>query len=187
MRTPARQDGRPRALTMLAAGAAIPTIYAATTRGLLRRTATRLMDGDVGALLRFYSENAELAFPGDSSWGRVYRGRSEIEGFLRRFLAAGLRGETHDVLVNGPPWDTRIAIRFTDHARSDDGNLVYANRAIIFMRARWFRIVSEEVYEDTQKVAEFDAYLSSRDRGGGAAAPARSSHDGPAVKQLSAE
>jgi hypothetical protein len=38
---------------------------------------------------------------------------------------------------------------------------VYANRGLIYVQAIWGRIVFEEVYEDTQKVAEFDEYLAT--------------------------
>ena len=37
---------------------------------------------------------------------------------------------------------------------------MYENRALIVLRTRWGRVVAEEVYEDTQKVAAFDAHLA---------------------------
>jgi len=79
------------------------------------------MAGDVDAYLRFYADDAELLFPGGSSWGRVYRGKAEIRGFLERFLRAGLSGELHEILVSGPPWDTTVCVLFTDRASDADG------------------------------------------------------------------
>lgn len=151
-------------LAMLAGAAGATTAHAAYTgavRALLRRNVAALMDGDPTPLLRLYAPHPELHFPGDHSWGPVYRGPQEIEGFLRRFLAAGLRGEVSDIYVAGPPWATRIALRFDDHAHDADGARVYANHAVIVLRTRWGRVVHEEVFEDTQKVAALDAHLEA--------------------------
>jgi ketosteroid isomerase-like protein len=135
--------------------------YPAAVRALLRRNVAALMAGDPAPLVAMYAPGATLVFPGEHSWGPVYRGRDEIEGFLRRFLAAGLRGELGAIFVDGPPWATRIAIEFTDHAHDADGTRVYENRAVIVLRTRWGRVVAEEVYEDTQKVAAFDEHLAA--------------------------
>ena len=110
-----------------------------------------------------YAPDAEMTFPGVHSWGRTYRGRDEMKNaFLRRFLAAGLRGEVGHVYVDGPPWATRIALQFDDWA--DDprtGARVYENRAVIVLETRWGRVVRERLYEDTQKVAAFDEVLEA--------------------------
>jgi uncharacterized protein (TIGR02246 family) len=143
------------ALALPAAQAA----YAAAYRQLLRRTVSRLMAGDVDAFLRFYADDATLTFPGDNSWGPVYRGRDEIRAFLERFLRVGLRGELLDIAVIGPPWDTTVFVRFDDRATAPDGTVVYENRATILLKGRWGKIVSEEVFEDTERVAEFDRWL----------------------------
>jgi ketosteroid isomerase-like protein len=56
--------------------------YEALYRAVLRRTVPRLMAGDVDAFVRFYADDATIAFPGDNSWGPVYRGKDEIRAFL---------------------------------------------------------------------------------------------------------
>ena len=151
------------ALGAAGAAAAAQAAYTGGTRALLRHNVARLMDGDPAPLLRMYAPDATLTFPGEHSWGPVYRGRAEIEGFLRRFLATGLRGELGAILVAGPPWATTIAVEFADHARDPQtGAPLYENRAVIVLRTRRGRIVREELYEDTQKVAAFDALLERR-------------------------
>jgi uncharacterized protein (TIGR02246 family) len=135
--------------------------YTGATRALLRRNVKALMAGDPAPLLALYHPDAVLTFPGEHSWGRTYRGRDEIAAFLRRFLDAGLRGELGTILVDGPPWATRIAVEFDDHAHDPrTGERIYENRAVLVLRTRWGRVVAEEVYEDTQKVAAFDARLT---------------------------
>jgi ketosteroid isomerase-like protein len=148
------------ALTGAAAAATARAAYTGAVRAILRRNVAALMAGDPAPLLRMYAPDATMVFPGVHSWGRTYRGRDEIDAFLRRFHAAGLRGELGAIFVEGPPWATRIAIEFDDHARDAAGTKVYENRALIVLRTRWGRVVEEELFEDTQKVAAFDDYLA---------------------------
>jgi ketosteroid isomerase-like protein len=149
---------------LLGAGvsAGLPALQRRAVRALLERNVAALRRGDLGPLLSSYAPDARMVFPGKHSWGREYRGREEIESFLRRFVAARLEGEIADVVVQGPPWRTTLAAQFNDRARDPDGAIVYTNRALIFARIRWGRIVDEEVYEDTQKVADFDDHLAAR-------------------------
>ena len=149
---------------LLGAGAAtaLGALQRRAVRALLARNVAALRAGEIGPLLSSYAPDARMVFPGRHSWGGEYRGRAEIEGFLRRFVAAGLQGDVSDVLVQGPPWNGRLAVQFNDEARDAEGTVVYTNRALIFARLRWGRIVDEEVYEDTQKVAEFDEHLAAR-------------------------
>lgn len=137
-------------------------MYKWVIRRMIRANVRKLAAGDPGPLLSGYAANATLVFPGSSSWGGEHRGRAAIEAFLHRFLDAGLVGRTHEILVNGPPWRTLVCVRFTDEAHDADGTLVYSNRAVLFARIVWGRIVYQEDYEDTEKVAEFDRYLAGR-------------------------
>ena len=138
-------------------------MYKWAVRRQIRRNIEALNRGDPAPLLQGYGEDAVLLFPGASSWGGEHRGKLAIERFLRRFVAAGLSGQAEDILVNGPPWRTRIAVVFTDRASDADGNEVYANRAVLYAVARWGRITRQEDFEDTQKVATFDAWLTEHD------------------------
>jgi ketosteroid isomerase-like protein len=131
---------------------------------MIRRNIAALGRGDIEPLLAGYHDDAVLVFPGTSSWGGEHRGKAAIEAFLRRFLAAGLRGEAQDIVVNGPPWRTTVCILFTDEARGDDGEVVYENRAVLFGRVVWGKIVYQEDFEDTHKVEAFDDHLSQAGR-----------------------
>jgi ketosteroid isomerase-like protein len=137
-------------------------MYKWAVRQQVRRNIGALGRGDLAPLLRGYSDDAVLIFPGESSWSGEHRGRGAIEQFLRRFIAAGLTGAAEDILVNGPPWRTRIAVVFTDRAVDGGGNEVYENRAVLYAVARWGRITRQEDFEDTQKVDAFDRWLDER-------------------------
>ena len=98
-------------------------------------------------------------FPGTSSWAGEYRGRSAIGSFLVRFIDAGLAGDVLEILVNGPPWRTTVAVLFEDGANNAEGDQVYANRVMLFCRVVWGKVVYQEDFLDTQRVVAFDDYL----------------------------
>lgn len=134
-------------------------MYKTTIRWMIRRNVAALRAGNPGPLLAGYADDAVLVFPGPSSWGGEYRGKEAIAAFLRRFLDDGIVGEAHDILVNGPPWRTTIAILFTAAACDDHGVVVYDNRAVLFVRARWGKIFYQEDFEDTHKSEAFEQYV----------------------------
>ena len=61
-----------------------------------------------------------------------------------------------------PRGGRRCACCSLDHALDDSGNVVYENRAVIFGRVVWGKIVYHEDFEDTQKAEAFDRYLAQR-------------------------
>ena len=137
-------------------------MYKATVRRMIRRNAGKLAAGDWRPLLAGYADDAVLVFPGTSTWAGRYQGKPVIEEFLRRFVDAGLTGEVQEILVNGPPWRTAVCVLFTDRAVDHVGDVVYENRAVLFARIVWGKIVYQEDFEDTQRAEEFDRYLESR-------------------------
>ena len=145
-------------------------MYKAAVRALLRHSVKKLNAGDPSLLLKIASPDMQLAFPGDNSWARMYRpvvkgrernvthrGVDECLAFAQRFVDRGIQFVIEDTLVNGPPWNTRIAIRVHVFIPAGDGNDVYNNRAVAFLEARWGRLVRWEDYEDTERVAALDA------------------------------
>ncbi len=157
-------------------------MYKATARWLLRRTQRRLNQGDYQPALVMYAPDATLAFPGDNSWARMFRplepgrtpfathrGRDEIEAFLARYVSEGLQMQVEDILVNGPPWNARVAVVAHDWAPGrpghpgldgQPGHERYNNRAVLYLRTRWGRIVAHEDFEDTERSAAYDRLLA---------------------------
>ena len=146
-------------------------MYKASVRALMRYSINKLNKGDYTLMLKMASPDFELAFPGENSWSTMFRpqmlgrqryvthrGIDEATTFADRFVAEGIQFRVEDILVNGPPWNTRIAVR--THAfipRPDGGADDYANRAVLFLEIRWGRLVRWEDYEDTQRIAAWDA------------------------------
>jgi ketosteroid isomerase-like protein len=149
-------------------------MYKAVVRGMIRRNIASLNAGDYCPALAMFSDDLEFSFPGENSWadefrlpqrGRqvhvTHRGKAEMERFLQRYVAAGLQMEIEDILVNGPPWNLRAAVRVHDWSPGDVGDR-YNNRAVLFVTSRWGKLRTQEDYEDTQRAAAFDALLSAR-------------------------
>jgi ketosteroid isomerase-like protein len=143
-------------------------MYKATVRRLIRRSILLLNEGHYEASLAVFASDATLSFPGDNSWsnefrsprlGRepfaTHRGKEEIATFLRRYVGTGMQMSVEDILVNGPPWNTRVAVR-VNHGIVVDGVAIYTNRAVLMARIVWAKIRAQEDYEDTERVAAFD-------------------------------
>jgi ketosteroid isomerase-like protein len=137
--------------------------YAAAVRVLLRRAVRRLREGDVDSLLSLYADDVRFVFPGRNSWAADFRGKADLEPWFRRFVRVGLQLEAHEIFVKGPPWDTSICVRFTDQATAPDGRIVYQNRGTIYGKAAWGKLVFEEAFEDTERIAEFDRWLDEHE------------------------
>jgi hypothetical protein len=149
-------------------------VYKATIRWMVRRNIRQLNAGNYRPVLAMFADDGVLAFPGDNSWanqfrpterGRrqfaTHRGRAEVEAFLQRYTDAGIQMVVEDVVVNGGPWRTRMAIRVHDWVAGPDGSDVYNNRAVLFAEAVWGKIRVQEDYEDTERAKAFDAVLAA--------------------------
>jgi ketosteroid isomerase-like protein len=130
---------------------------------MIRRTAAKARAGDMGPTLAMWAEDAHFVFPGRSSWAADFRSHEELARWYERFVRVGLQLEPEEILVKGWPWKTTVAIHFTDHAKGPDGDVVYSNRGVLFGKVVWGKIRSGTVYEDTQKVADFDDYLAEHE------------------------
>ena len=146
-------------------------MYKATVRALMRRSINQLNSGDYSMMLKMASPDFALAFPGDNSWSTMFRparpgrdqhvthqGIDEATAFAERFVNAGIQFEIEDILVNGGPWNTRIALRVHDFvAAADASQDSYNNRAVLFLEVRWGRLIRWEDYEDTERIAAWDS------------------------------
>lgn len=155
-------------------------MFKAAVRWMIRRNILKINAGNYGPALAMYADNLEFAFPGRSSWadefrpverGRqmhvTHRGKREMERFLERFVAAGIQMDVEDILVNGPPWNLRVAVRahVWSPGAADDR---YSNRAVMCFTSSWGKLRTHEDYEDTERSAAFDALLNDA---GSAAVP----------------
>ncbi len=150
-------------------------MYKPAVRWMIRRNIAKLNAGDAAPALAMFATDARLCFPGCNSFASqfrpvrkdrrafvTHRGRDEIAAFLARYVERGIQMCVEDILVNGPPWNTRVAIRAHVWVPGPDGADVYNNRAVLMVHTRWGRISQQEDYEDTERAAAFDAVPTLR-------------------------
>ena len=143
-------------------------VYKALVRALIRRSIAAANEGRVEPTLAAFASDATLSFPGVNSWSSqfrvprlsreafaTHRGKDEIAAFVGRYVATGMQMTVEDILVNGPPWNTRVAVR-VNHGIVRDGVSLYTNRAVLMARVVWGKIRAQEDYEDTERVSTFD-------------------------------
>jgi ketosteroid isomerase-like protein len=139
-------------------------MYSWVVGRVIRRLFAQLSAGDAGPVLRAFTPDARFVFPGNSSFAADTRDRGEIEAWFRRFVALGPTFEIHDVLVSGPPWNMRAAVRFTDRFPLPDGS-EYENHGMQYLRLSWGRVTEDRLHVDTARVAELDALLAAHEAG----------------------
>jgi ketosteroid isomerase-like protein len=138
-------------------------VFSWLAKAILKRNMARLREGDYRPLLRLDARDIRFRFPGDSSWAADIDNRADLERWLARFVQTGLQIFPDEVLAQGPPWNTTLCVRGTDHLDTEDGR-VYENRYVIWGRMAWGLLREYEVYEDTQASRALDEYLSTRAR-----------------------
>jgi ketosteroid isomerase-like protein len=90
----------------------------------------------------------------------THQGIDECRAFADRFAANGIQFVLEDILVNGGPWNTRVAMRLHSFLPSAEGDQ-YNNRAVAILELRWGKLVVWEDYEDTERVAAWDEAKST--------------------------
>jgi ketosteroid isomerase-like protein len=147
-------------------------MYHAVVRRLVRWLYRQVSERRYMALVRLCAPDVVQVVPGDSALGGTRRTREAYRSWFQRLfrLFASLQLEPHEVIVEGWPWSTRVAVQWTDRISSRDGR-TFHNRGAHFIRLRWGRLARIEYYWDTQLVAEACAHLVSRGLDEGAAPP----------------
>jgi ketosteroid isomerase-like protein len=129
-------------------------MYRFIVKQLLRRSYQHLSEGNYEAVLKRFGPSSVFLFAGSHELGGERRGVDAVRALFERMfeLFPGLRLEPQAVIVGGPPWNTRVAVRFDVSATLTDGER-YRNEGMQFLRLRWGRVVEDRLYEDTQKLA----------------------------------
>jgi ketosteroid isomerase-like protein len=136
-------------------------VYSWIVGRLVRFLMGRMNAGDLATLMRAVGDDVHFVFPGESSFAGDYRGKEAVRRWGERFIALRPQFEIHDVTAAGPPWNLRVAFRFSDRIGDH-----YANEGMEYMRIKWGRLREQRVYLDTEKVAALDARLAAAQRAG---------------------
>lgn len=118
---------------------------------LVRLLVRRMLRGDVDALLLFFADDAELTFPGRSSFGGTFRGKAAVRAWLQRFVSMKPVYIVREVTVSGPLWAMRVNYHVSDRIGEH-----YANEAIVQLHFRWLKARRMRVYLDTEAVSAWE-------------------------------
>jgi len=90
-------------------------------------------------------------FAGEHALGGTRRSREAFQAWLERLyrLFPKLEFTVRDTVVSGPPWNTRLALSWTDRGRAADGE-PYENEGVHHLRLKWGRLVELNAHLDTQ-------------------------------------
>jgi ketosteroid isomerase-like protein len=132
-------------------------MYKMIVRARLRSLFRRASMGDWQPIVDELADTFRYQFVGDSPLGGVRTKHSSMEAWFRRLMVLfpGARFDLRDVMVAGPPWNTRVMTYFKFRATvpgdSDGGQVPYENEVMQAMTLRWGRITEVLTLEDTQR------------------------------------
>jgi len=126
-------------------------VYTWIVGARVRATFDRINDGDYRTMVDGLAPSFRYRFHGDHALGGVRTTRESMLRWWERVvrLLPGARFDVQDVLVNGGPWNTRIAVRSVVSGDLPDGSR-YENTVFQFMTLVWGRVSSVETVEDLQ-------------------------------------
>jgi ketosteroid isomerase-like protein len=129
--------------------------YHAVVRGILRKSFANISSGRGASVAAQFAPDATLQFYGDHALGGERRGRAAIAGWFERLheLFPVLHVTPLAAVVNGTPWNTTVATRFSVTA-SLPGGEPYRNEGMQYLRIAWARIVEDRIYEDTDRLKD---------------------------------
>jgi ketosteroid isomerase-like protein len=134
-------------------------MYAWIVARKVRDGFARMGEGDPEPVLKMFRDGSHFVFPGDHSWALDTTDREKIAAWFHRFTSLHPQFIIHDVVVKGPPWNTRVCTRGEDRIQLETGAL-YTNQWSQFARLSWGRIQEDLIYIDTQRLAAVDKVLA---------------------------
>jgi ketosteroid isomerase-like protein len=128
-------------------------MYVAIVRRIVRNGFRALSMGNYEQVLQQFHPQVVLSFAGSSPIGGEHHGIDAARAWFAQLfsLFPGVQFTVHDVIVQGWPWNTYVATRFSLTAPHSDGS-PYENEGMQFLRLRWGKVMEDRLYEDTQKL-----------------------------------
>ncbi|HET9199339.1 MAG TPA: nuclear transport factor 2 family protein [Solirubrobacterales bacterium] len=128
-------------------------IYRAIVKRKARGIFESLSRGDWPAATADMADDVHHVFAGDNALGGERHSREAFERWFQRLyrLIPEIEFEVHDVAVRGWPWDTAVAVEWTDRGKGADGT-PYVNHGSHWIKLRWGKGVEVHGYLDTERV-----------------------------------
>lgn len=147
-------------------------MYKRIVRGKVRAVFERINAGDYMTMVDGLAPSFEYRFHGEHALGGRRTTRESMIRWWQRVLdlLPGARFDIQDVLVNGGPWQTRIAVR-ASIAGDLPGGMRYENTVFQFMTLAWGKVISVETVEDLQGLERALAAVAENGKSEALAAP----------------
>jgi ketosteroid isomerase-like protein len=128
-------------------------IYRQIVKHRARSVFAGLGRGDWRAATRNVADDVHHVFPGDGALGGERHSREAFERWFERLYALipEIELEVHDVAVRGWPWDTAVAVQWSDRGRAADG-VPFENAGAHWIRLRWGKATQVRAYLDTERL-----------------------------------
>jgi ketosteroid isomerase-like protein len=126
-------------------------MYHAIVKRITRNAFEDLSNRNLGPLLDRCAPDLRHTFAGDHALGGTRRSREAFRAWMERLyrLFPELQFHIRDVMLTGPPWNTRLAVTWTDRGVAADG-VEYENDGVHILRLKWGRLVELNARLDTQ-------------------------------------
>jgi ketosteroid isomerase-like protein len=134
-------------------------VYKAIVRAKLRRLFADASQGNWQPIVDGFADDFSYRFIGNTPLGGTRTTRSSMDAWWTRLLTLfpGADFMPQEILVEGPPWNTRVMTHMLFRATIPgvEGEAVpYENEVMQLMRLRWGRITSIVTIEDTQRFVD---------------------------------
>ncbi len=129
-------------------------IYKAIIKKKVRETFLAVQNHDYEAVLAGVADTGLTHhFAGDNALGGTRHDKQALELWFQRVgtVLPDLKFEVTDVLVSGPPWNTKVVARWVATTKLLNGD-DYVNPGCHVIGIKWGKAYSFDVYEDTQAV-----------------------------------
>lgn len=126
-------------------------MYKLIVRSKVRSTFASINSGDYLPMVNSMASSFAYRFHGEHALGGRRTSREAMIRWWERVfrLLPGAQFDIQEILVNGAPWNTRIAIRSLISGPLPGGTQ-YSNTVFQFMTLSWGRVTSVETIEDLQ-------------------------------------
>jgi len=126
-------------------------MYHAIIKRIARNAFEDLSDRNAEALLDRCAPDMTHTFAGEHALGGTRQSREAFREWVDRLyrLFPELQFHVRDILVAGPPWNTRLVIAWQDRGVAADG-VDYENEGIHRLCLHWGRLVALHATLDTQ-------------------------------------
>jgi len=127
-------------------------VYAWLVGRMTRTGYAQAVGGQPKMLMTLAADDVEFVFPGENSFGARLEGKEDLASWMARFASLHPDFRIHDVVVSGPPWNMRVAVRFSDAIGAD-----YRNEGLEYLRVRRGKLRSIEVCLDTERISAWES------------------------------